>query len=91
MIDEIKEKNLHYQNEVRDIAKMIFHAFYFDEQESLCYPPESKQSEKDCLDTLLAKAEKIYRFFPSAEEAKKSLKFLHEISPIKGLEIMNSI
>jgi len=91
MNTEIMEKNLRYNQEIQEIAKMIFHAFYYDENQSLSYPPDSNQYEKDYIEELLPKAEKVYRFFSSVEEAKNSLKFLHEVSPIKGLEIMNSL
>ena len=91
MNNEIVEKNLAYQNEVREIAKMIFHSFYFEEEQSLTYPPGSNLYEKESLDEILPKAEKIYKFFPNALEAKRALKFIHELNPIKGLEIMNSL
>jgi len=91
MDTELVEKSLKYNKDLHDIAKMIFHAFYYDEDKSLAYPPDSNQYEKDSIEEILPKAEKIYRFFYSVEEAKKSLRFLHEVSPIKGLEIINSL
>jgi len=91
MNNEMVEKNVSYQNEVREIAKMIFHSFYFEEEQSLTYPPGSDLYEKENLDEILPKAEKIYKFFPNVVEAKRALKFIHELNPIKGLEIMNSL
>lgn len=91
MNKELVEKNIRYNKELNEIAKMIFHAFYYDEDKSLTYPPDSNQYEKDSIEEILPKAEKIYKFFSSVEDAKKSLKFLHEINPIKGLEIINSL
>lgn len=91
MNNEIIEKNLNYQSEINEIAKMIFHSFYYEEEQSLTYPPGSEQYEKDNISQMYPKAEKVYRFFPSVAEAKRALKFLHELSPIKGLEIMNSL
>ena len=91
MNNDIVEKNVVYQNEVREIAKMIFHSFYFEEEQSLTYPPGSDLYEKENLEELLPKAEKVYKFFPNVSEAKRALKFLHELNPIKGLEIMNSL
>jgi hypothetical protein len=88
---ELIEKNLKYNQDLQEIAKMIFHAFYYDEDKSLSYPPDSNQYEKDNIEEILPKAEKIYRFFSSADDAKKTLRFLHEVSPIKGLEIINSL
>jgi len=91
MNNDIMEKNVAYQNDVKEIARMIFHSFYFEEEQSLTYPPGSNQYEKDNLDEIYPKAEKVYRFFSNVSEAKKALKFLHEINPIKGLEVMNSL
>lgn len=91
MNTNIVEKNVAYQNDIRDIAKMIFHSFYFEEEQSLTYPPGSNLYEKDHIEGIIPKAEKVYRFFPNVTEAKRALKFLHEMSPIKGLEIMNSL
>lgn len=91
MNNDMIEKNLAYQNDINELAKMIFHSFYFEEDQSLTYPPGSDQYEKDNIEEMLTKAEKVYRFFPNVTEAKRALKFLHELSPIKGLEIMNSL
>ena len=91
MNKEITEKNLAYQSEINEIAKMIFHAFYFDEQISLSYPPDSNHYEKDSLQELLPKAEKIHKFFNSLEESKNCLKFMHEINQIKGAEFISSL
>jgi hypothetical protein len=91
MNKDISDKNISYQNDIRDIAKMIFHSFYFEEEQSLTYPPGSDQYEKDHIAEIYPKAEKVYRFFSNVTEAKRALKFLHEMSPVKGLEIMNSL
>lgn len=91
MNKDIAEKNKAYQSDVREIAKMIFHSFYFEEEQSLTYPPGSDLYEKDNIEEMYSKAEKVFRFFNSAEEAKKALKFIHEINPLKGLELMNSL
>jgi hypothetical protein len=91
MNQEILEKNLAYQKDIEEVARMLFHAFYYDEQERAAYPPDSDQYEKNHLDELYAKAEKILRFFPNVQEAKRSLKFLNEINHVKGLEIVHSL
>ena len=91
MNQDISEKSVSYQNEVREIAKMIFHSFYFEEEQSLTYPPGSDLYERDSINEIYPKAEKVYRFFSNVNDAKKALKFLHEMSPHKGLEIMNSL
>lgn len=91
MDQEIIEKNIKYNQELKEIAKMIFHAFYYEEEQSLSYPPGSNLYEKDHIDELIPKAEKIYRFFSSVDEVKNTLKFIHEVNPVKGLEIMNSL
>jgi len=91
MDSSILEKNVAYQNDVNEIAKMIFHSFYFEEEQSLTYPPGTDLYEKDNIEEMYTKAEKIYKFFPNVKEAKRALRFLHEMSPIKGLEIMNSL
>lgn len=91
MNTELVEKNLKYNQDLYEIAKMIFHAFYYDEDKRSSYPPDSEQYEKDSIEEILPKAEKIYRFFSSSEEAKNALRFIHEVSPVKGLEIINSL
>lgn len=91
MNSELIEKNIQYQKDIKEIAKMIFHSFYYDEEQSLTYPPGSNFYEKDSLEQVYPKAEKIYRFFSSVDDVKKTLRFLHELSPVKGLELMNSL
>lgn len=88
---ELVEKNKNYQSDIEQIAKMIFHSFYFEEEQSLTYPPGSDQYEKDSIDEIYPKAEKVYRFFSSVDEAKKALKFIHELNPLIGLEMMKSL
>lgn len=91
MNKDLVEKNKSYQSDIREIAKMIFHSFYFEEEQSLTYPPGTDLYERDHIEEMYPKAEKVFRFFKSVEEAKKALKFIHEINPLKGLELMNSL
>lgn len=90
MNNDYVEKNLVYQDQVKQIAKVVFHAFYYDEEEKLNYSP-SEDYEKEVIDELLPMAEKIFHFFGTAEEAKKAIRFLHTVNPIKAKEIFDEL
>jgi hypothetical protein len=90
MNNDYVEKNLVYQDQVQQIAKLVFHAFYYDEEEKLNYSP-SEDYEKEVIDELLPMAEKIFHFFGTAEEAKKAIRFLHTVNPIKAKEIFDEL
>ena len=84
------EKNLVYQDQVKQIAKMVFHSFYYDEEEKRDYVP-SDLYEKEAIESLLPMGEKIFKFFDSADEAKKAIRFLHTVHPIKAKEIFDEL
>ena len=90
MNNDYVEKNLVYQDQVQQIAKLVFHAFYYDEEEKLNYSP-SEDYEKEVIGELLPMAEKIFHFFGTAEEAKKAIRFLHTVNPIKAKEIFDEL
>jgi hypothetical protein len=90
MNNELVEKNVAYQEQVVQIAKLVFHAFYYDEEEKLNYSP-AEDYEKDSVNELLDKAEKIFQFFGSTEEAKKAIRFLHTVNPMKAKEIFDEL
>lgn len=90
MNNDYVEKNLVYQEQVQQIAKLVFHAFYYDEEEKLNYSP-AEDYEKEIIDDLLPMAEKIFHFFGTADEAKKAIRFLHTVNPIKAKEIFDEL
>jgi len=90
MNNDYVEKNLVYQDQVHQIAKLVFHAFYYDEEEKLNYSP-TEAYEKEITDDLLPMAEKIFHFFGTADEAKKAIRFLHTVNPIKAKEIFDEL
>lgn len=90
MNNELVEKNLVFQDNVHQIAKLVFHAFYFDDEERLNYTP-AEDYEKDGINDLLPKAEKIFQFFGSTEDAKKAIRFLHTVNPMKAKEIFDEL
>ena len=90
MNNDLTEKNIVYQENVLQIAKLVFHAFYYDDEDRLNYSP-TEEYEKDNVTELLPKAEKIYQFFGSADEAKKAIRFLHTVNPMKAKEIFNEL
>lgn len=90
MNNDYVEKNLVYQDQVQQIAKLVFHAFYYDEEEKLNYSP-AEAYEKEVIDDLLPMAEKIFHFFGTADEAKKAIRFLHTVNPIKAKEIFDEL
>jgi hypothetical protein len=90
MNNDYVEKNLVYQDQVQQIAKLVFHAFYYDEEEKLNYSP-AEAYEKEVIDDLLPMAEKIFHFFGTADEAKKAIRFLHTLNPIKAKEIFDEL
>jgi hypothetical protein len=89
MNNEYIEKNIVYQEQVQQIAKMLFYYFYYDEQDKMNY--YSEEYEKDIISDLLPTSEKIFNFFTSAEEAKKTIRFLHTVNPIKAKEIFDEL
>lgn len=91
MNNDYVEKNLVYQDQVQQIAKLVFYAFYYDEEEKLNFSPTPEVYEKEVVNELLPMAEKIFQFFGSAEEAKKSIRFLHTVNPIKAKEIFDEL
>jgi hypothetical protein len=90
MNNDYVEKNLVYQDQVQQIAKLVFHVFYYDEEEKLNYSP-AEAYEKEVTDDLLPMAEKILHFFGTADEAKKAIRFLHTVNPIKAKEIFDEL
>jgi len=84
------EKNLVYQDQVQQIAKLVFHAFYYDEEEKFnASSPEVY--EKEVISDLLPMSDKIFQFFGTADEAKKAIRFLHTVNPIKAKEIFDEL
>ena len=91
MNTDFVEKNIEYQEQVEQIAKFVFHAFYYDEEEKATYVSGPDLYERELIGDLLHKGEKIYGFFGSATEAKKALRFLHTVNPMKAKEILDEL
>ena len=85
---QVVKKTVNFHEQVTQIAKLLFHAFYFDEEQHLNDPDTY---EKEGVVDLVDKADKIYRFFGSADEAKKAIRFLHTVNPIKAKEIFDEL
>lgn len=79
------EKNLVYQDQIEKIAKQLYHSFYNDEKNEYGTTPE------ETIKNLLPMAEKMFNFFETASEAKKTIRFLHTINPIKAKEIFDEL
>jgi hypothetical protein len=87
MNNDYVEKNLVYQDQVQQIATIIYHAFYCEEEEfkePFCEP-------KEAINNLIPMSEKIFRYFENANEAKKAIRFLHTVNPIKSKEIFDEL
>jgi hypothetical protein len=91
MDKELVEKNLNYQNEIKSIAKYIFRLFYFNEDEQLSLALNNEEYQEYGIEKLLDVSEKILGHFESAEEAKKTFKFLNSVAPMYGKEIVESL
>lgn len=109
MNQELIQKNLNYQKDVEQIAKMLFYAFYYDKEEILktidntasCSDlydvfetqelPNIENYEKAMTAILMEKAEKIFGFFSSIEDIKKTIQFLQNVNPSKSKEIIDEI
>lgn len=112
MDNNMVQKNLDYQRDIDQIAKMLFHAFYFDEEEIISslakedYPltcgdvyersiemglPGAEVYERTLVAALAEKAEKFFQFFPSIEDAKKTIRFLQAVNPGKAKEIIDEM
>lgn len=89
MNNEFVEKNRIYQEQINEIAKFIFHAFHYEEDEQ----PElniSIENEQE-VEKWLEKAEKILAFFDSSDEAKKAFRFLNTVNPMYAKEIIDGL
>ncbi len=91
MDKELVEKNLNYQNEIKSIAKYVFRSFYFDEDEQLSLALNDEEYQEYGVEKLLDVSEKILGYFDSAEEAKKTFKFLNSVAPMYAKEILESM
>lgn len=92
MNNDFVEKNVAYQEEIQQIAKFVFHAFYYDEEEKAMWPGGGPDAyERDSVSDLLPKAEKILSFFGSAADAKKAMRFLHTINPMRAKDIIDEL
>lgn len=83
------EKNIAYQQQIEQIAKMLFYAFYYNEEEAANYLPDVQFYDNQQIRGLMEKADKVFQYFKSAEEAKKTIHFLQVINPIKAKEIFD--
>lgn len=87
------EKNLMYQDEIKKIARCIFYKFY-NKTDDLDWHEDLGLKENfdyDSSRVVMPKAEKIYSFFNSSEEAIKAINFLHITNPSKAKEIIEGL
>lgn len=106
MDKNIVQKNIEYQKDVKNIAKMLFHAFYYDEEElkeelisknpdlahfHLSKLPGTEIYEEYMIVALLEKADKFFQFFSSVDDAKKTIQFLQTVNPHKAKEILDEM
>lgn len=89
MNNELIEKNKIYQEQINEIAKFIFYAFHYeeDEQPELNITVENEKEVKKWLE----KAEKILAFFDTCDEAKKAFRFLNTVNPMYAKEIIDGL
>ena len=86
------EKNLVYQEQIEQIAKVLYYLFYYMDEENNPLPLWAAEiNETENIRKLLPGADKIFQFFGDAESAKKAIRFLHTINPIKAKEIFDSL
>ena len=97
MNSDFTKKNIEYQNEIGQVAKFLFYAFYYNEEERLNYLPDCVEHrsegeyEKFGVNQAMPKAEKIYSHFGEKTEAVKALKFLQAVNPLKAKEIVDAL
>lgn len=91
MNQDLCEKNKNYQGQIIQVTTVLFHAFYYDEEERLNHLPAAETYERDSIHELLPKGEKIFDYFGNAESAIKALRFLHTVSPVKAKEIVDEL
>jgi hypothetical protein len=85
------EKAQAYHGEVEKVARFLFHAFYFDEEEQANHLPAAELYERDKIGELLSKAEKVFDFHKGSEAAINTLRFLHTFNPVKAKEIIDEL
>lgn len=78
---DFSDKNKKYREEVEKIAKFLSRTFGFGDDD------EWESAHEDYLD----RADKIYRFFDSSEDAKKAFRFLNVVNPVKAKEIVDEL
>ena len=91
MDEALVEKTKLYQESVKRIASVLFHSFYYIPEEEIDFLPSGPEEDQDIEFQLLDKADKIYHFFGSAEEATKMIRFLQAVNPTKAKEIVDGL
>lgn len=91
MDKELIEKNLNYQSEIKSLARLIFLLFFQNEDEQLSLALNQEEYQQYGIEKFSDVSEKILGHFDSAEEAKKTFKFLNAVSPMYAKEIIESL
>jgi hypothetical protein len=91
MDEALVEKTKIYQESVNRIAATLFHTFYYAPDDEVDFLPNGPEFEQDLEFSLLDKADKIYHFFQSADEAIKMIRFLVVVNPAKAKEIVDGL
>lgn len=87
MNNEYVEKNLIYQDQIKQIAKTIYFAFYCKENPN----SEPFYENEEAINELSSISEKVLHYFGNADEAKKAIRFLQTVNPIKSKEIFDEL
>lgn len=90
MNNDIVKKNIEYQEKIREIAKILFHAFYYDEEallDAIDYETYVRIGTAD----LMEKSDKFFQFFNNLEDAKATIRYLKIVNPKKAKEIIEEM
>lgn len=94
MNEDMVKKNIEYQEQVIQIAKMLYHAFFYEDEEEVFHhaPNDAAQIQEQLkVRELTEQAERMFEFFGSAEDAKKTIRFLQTICPEIGKQIIEKL
>lgn len=92
MNEDMVKKNIEYQGQVEQIAKILYYAFFCEDEEEFLLPSADREfQEKLRVRELTEQAEKVFEFFGSVEDAKKTIRFLQTINPEIGKLIIEGL
>lgn len=86
MNKELTDKNIEYQDQLHQMSVFLYNNFYKSEEEEATF-----LEERESINDLMAKSEKIFQYFGSFPEAKKAIKFFHIFNPAATKAILDEI